>query len=83
MEQLKLIKINSQSELVESWQFFLIGQGLYKGETNGNFDEATKKATVAFQQKSNLQPDGVVGNKTFGKAMQLGFLGIIDDRTCK
>ncbi|HEX8677473.1 MAG TPA: M15 family metallopeptidase [Segetibacter sp.] len=83
MEQLKLIKINSQGELVESWQFFLIGQGLYRGETNGNFDEDTKKATAAFQQKSNLQPDGVVGNKTFGKAMQLGFLGIIDDRTDK
>ena len=83
MEQLKLIKINSQGDLVESWQLFLIGQGFFEGEANGNFDEETKLATIAFQQKHDLQPDGVVGNRSFGMAMQLGFGGIIDDRTDK
>lgn len=83
MEQLKLIKINSQGDLVESWQLFLIGQGFFEGNADGNFDEETKIATIAFQQKHDLQPDGVVGNKSFGMAMQLGFGGIIDDRTDK
>ncbi len=83
MEQLKLIKINSEGALVKSWQFFLTGQGFFEGEVTGNFDAETKTATMLFQQKHNLQPDGIVGNKSFGMAMQLGFSGIIDDRTDK
>ncbi len=83
MEQLKLIKINSQGDLVRGWQFFLRGQGFLEGEVTGTFDAETKNATIDFQQKHNLQPDGVVGNKSFGMAMQLGFAGIIDDRTDK
>ncbi len=76
---LKLIKINSEGSHVESWQNFLIGQKLYSGILTGIFDAATKTATIVFQKKNGLQPDGVVGNKTFGKAMQLGFGGIDDD----
>lgn len=83
MEALKLIKINSKGDLVKSWQFFLIGQGLYQGETIGIFDAATKDASMTFQQQHGLQADGIVGNKSFGAAMQLGFSGIIDDRTDK
>ncbi|MEJ7678400.1 MAG: M15 family metallopeptidase [Segetibacter sp.] len=81
MEQLKLIKINTEGNLVRSWQFFLTGQGFFEGEVTGTFDAETKNATMAFQKKHNLQPDGIVGNKSFGMAMQLGFEGIIDDRT--
>lgn len=80
MPPLKLIKINSTGPLVESWQFFLIGQGFFTGIADGNFDADTKAATIEFQKKHNLQPDGIVGNKSFGVAMQLGFEGIIDDR---
>ncbi len=83
MEPLKLIKINSEGDLVKSWQFFLIGQGLYLGETTGIFDAATKEASMAFQQKNGLEADGVVGNKSFGAAMQLRFSGIVDERTDK
>ncbi|HKH59228.1 MAG TPA: M15 family metallopeptidase [Flavitalea sp.] len=81
MEPLKVIKINSTGPLVESWQFFLIGQGLFAGVADGNFDANTKAASIEFQRKHNLQPDGVVGNKSFGVAMQLGFEGTTDDRT--
>jgi hypothetical protein len=83
MEPLKLIRINSQDEQVTNWQNFLIGQGLYEGEVNGIFAEETQKATIAFQKKVNLQPDGIVGNKTYGAAMQLGFGGTVDDRVDK
>lgn len=80
MEPLKLIKINDQNELVRSWQFFLIGQGFYQGVADGVFGSVTKGATIEFQKKFNLQPDGIVGNKSFGIAMQLGFDGIVDNR---
>lgn len=83
MEPLKLIRITSQGDEVARWQFFLRGLGLYENEVTDVFDEATKDATIAFQKKAGLQPDGIVGNKTYGAAMQLGFNGIIDDRTDK
>ncbi|MEO6549042.1 MAG: M15 family metallopeptidase [Ferruginibacter sp.] len=81
MQALKLIKINSTGKLVESWQFFLRGQGLFNDEINGKFGPETKEASILFQKKNSLEPDGVVGNKTFGVAMQFGFEGISDDRT--
>jgi hypothetical protein len=83
MEPLKLIRINSSGPLVTSWQFFLLGQGLYEGSADGIFDEEVKEATIEFQRHHGLQPDGVVGNKTFGQAMILGFQGAIDTRTDK
>lgn len=83
MEPLKLIKINSTGSAVTNWQFFLIGKDLYHGIADGTFTEEVKDATIEFQKKHNLQPDGVVGNITYGVAMQLGFEGIIDDRTDK
>jgi hypothetical protein len=80
MQALKLIKINSSGPLVKAWQFFLIGQGLYKDEADGKFGPMTRQATLDFQRAHDLQPDGVVGNKTFGVAMQLGFEGVEDPR---
>src|SRR5687767_8920685 len=83
MEPLKLIRINSSGPLVTSWQFFLLGQGHYEGTTDGIFDDEVREATIEFQKLHGLQPDGVVGNKTFGQAMILGFQGAIDTRTDK
>lgn len=79
--ELKLIRINSQGPLVTSWQFFLIGQQLYTGVVDGNFTREVQDATIEFQRRHNLQPDGVVGNKSYGVAMQLGFEGVVDDRS--
>lgn len=83
MEPLKLIRVNSKGPLVTNWQFFLIGQGLYGGITDGIFDEDVRISTVSFQTKHGLQPDGIVGNKTFGQAMILGFEGATDTRSDK
>lgn len=83
MEPLKLIRINSKGPLVTNWQFFLIGQGLFEGVADGLFDEEVKDATIEFQKRHGLQPDGIVGNKTFGQAMMLGFAGAVDTRTDK
>lgn len=81
--ELKLIRINSQGPLVTSWQFFLTGQQLYSGVVDGNFTSEVQDATIEFQRRNNLQPDGIVGNKTYGVAMLLGFDGSVDDRTDK
>ena len=81
MQPLTVIKITSTGPLVKSWQFFLIGQGFFQGVADGKFDAATKQASIEFQQKHNLQPDGVIGNKSWGVAMQLGFKGVEDTRT--
>jgi len=83
MLPLQLIRINSSGPLVTSWQFFLTGQSFYSGPVNGEFDDATQLATIEFQKKFSLQPDGIVGNKTFGAAMQLGFEGVEDNRSDK
>ncbi|MBW8683359.1 M15 family metallopeptidase [Chitinophaga rhizophila] len=83
MESLKLIRINSQGPLVTCWQYFLIGQRLFDGQADGTFCPEVQQATMVFQRKHLLQPDGVVGNKTYGVAMQLGFDGILDDRQDK
>ena len=80
MQPLKLIKINSTGPLVKSWQYFLIGQGFYKDDVDGKFGPNTKQASIDFQKRYNLQPDGVVGNKSFGVALQLGFEGVEDNR---
>src|SRR3954469_9072339 len=80
MEALQFIKINSTGTPVENWQAFLRGQKLYMGTIDGEFGPKTLEATIAFQKLHDLQPDGKVGNKTYGVAMQLGFPGIFDNR---
>lgn len=76
---MNLIKLGAKGEQVERWQYFLIGQGFeLKGGADGDFGPATFDATVKFQQKHGLQPDGVVGNKSYGMAMTLGFGGVTD-----
>jgi len=78
MATLQVLKINSSGQRVKDWQNFLIGQGFDPGVVDGVFGEPTKQATIEFQKKTGLQPDGIVGNKTFGAAMQLGFEGVTD-----
>ncbi|WP_138994109.1 M15 family metallopeptidase [Larkinella sp. C7] len=70
---MQVLKQNSKGADVKKWQLFLIGQGFELGVADGKFGLRTHEATVAFQKKNNLLDDGVVGNKTVGVAMQLGF----------
>lgn len=48
---MKLLKLNSTGSDVRKWQTFLTGQQLFVGIINGNFDEATKEASQAFQKR--------------------------------
>jgi peptidoglycan hydrolase-like protein with peptidoglycan-binding domain len=46
-------------------QTALKNSGFYKGEVDGKIGPKTKAAIRAFQKASNLNPDGVVGSKTW------------------
>jgi hypothetical protein len=73
------LRLNSKGALVENWQFFLRGVGLYLGEVDGDFAAETKLATEEFQRRHGLKDDGIAGNKTLGEAMRLGFSVVEDD----
>jgi len=73
---MKLLKAGSSGQTVKAWQNFLIGQGFDPGVADGKFGDRTKAATISFQQRHAMVPDGVVGNRTFGQAMLLGFEGV-------
>lgn len=73
---MKTIRLNDSGPAVKRWQYFLIGQALYFGTADGVFGKNTHEATKAFQRKYKLKADGIVGNKTYGQAMVLGFEGV-------
>jgi len=76
---MKTLRLNSRGDAVEKWQFFLRGIGLYLGATDGRFGQNTVFATEQFQRLHGLNDDGIVGNKTLGEAMRLGFSVVDDD----
>lgn len=57
---------------IKRWQQFLNWWGNYKLVKDGDFGAKTKVATVAFQKKYGLVPDGIVGTKTIAKAKSVG-----------
>lgn len=63
---------------VRKWQYFLIGQGFVIGKADGLFGEKTHSATVEFQKRHKLAPDGVVGHQTLVKAIELGYVALDD-----
>ena len=59
---------------VEQWELFLHGHGFtFTKPRDAQFDAETEKLTKEFQKKNKLVADGIVGNATFGVAMQQGF----------
>lgn len=66
-------------EDVSRWQAFLVGQRFQSGEADGSFGPMTRDATMVFQRRNLLTPDGTVGTQTAAKAMSLGFDPLVDD----
>ncbi len=58
---------------VERWQRFLIAQKLLNDVADGAFGDKTDAATRTFQELHELEPDGLVGADTIGRAQELGF----------
>lgn len=71
------IKRGSKGPEVERWQSFLRGIGS-EIVIDGDFGQKTHDATVRFQRNENLKPDGIVGNRTYSRAMAEGF-AMVDD----
>lgn len=69
---MRTLRLGASGDDVERWQQFLIEQKLLPDAADGRFSQSTDAATRAFQSAHQLKVDGVVGNKTFGVAMQLG-----------
>jgi peptidoglycan hydrolase-like protein with peptidoglycan-binding domain len=63
---------------VAEWQNFLKGRNIEVGVADGVFGKKTEDGTKEFQKERGLGADGVVGNKTFGQAMMLGFEALKD-----
>jgi len=74
-----MIHLNSFGPEVETWQNFLVGQGLFHGHVGGLFDKATQNATISFQRLQNVLTDGKVGDETYGVAKRLGFITEAND----
>lgn len=57
----------SKGDEVKEWQSFLNSQG-YSLSVDGDFGNNTYNATIEWQRKNGLGADGIVGDKTWGKA---------------
>jgi len=80
---MRLLKLGLKGPDVKKWQLFLIGQGFQPGPADGEFTKDTETATIKFQTHHTIDPDGKVGNQTFGTAMRLGFEAVSDDDPSK
>ncbi|MDQ2747203.1 MAG: M15 family metallopeptidase [Acidobacteriota bacterium] len=59
---------------VAAWQHFLSRKGFSLGRIDANFGRRTHEATVAFQKRNRLYPDGIVGPRTLRIAREESFL---------
>jgi hypothetical protein len=63
------IRRSSQGAGVECLQRALLDEGFYDGAIDGDFDDPTLSAVMAFQEQAGLFVDGVVGRES---ALELG-----------
>jgi hypothetical protein len=73
---MKPLQHGSKGADVRRWQHFLIGLGLLRDEADSSFGDRTEAATKAFQKAHGLRPDGIVGNRSLAKAIELGYSAI-------
>ena len=71
---MEVLRKGSQGEVVGYWQEFLKNLDLYKYSIDYDFGSLTHNATVEFQKLNGLINDGIVGNKTWEKAYELGII---------
>lgn len=71
---MRVLRKGLSGDDVKQWELFLHGHGFTFAEPRDEvFDAETEKLTKEFQKENNLVADGIVGNATFGVAMQQGF----------
>ncbi len=77
---MQYLRKGSKGPLVEAWGYFLTGLGYEVGEVDDRFGPKYHEATKKWQQANQLNNDGVVGNLSFGVAMQQGF-SLLEDKS--
>jgi len=66
------LQLGDNNKSVGNWQSFLRGEKLYFSLIDNDFGNLTHLATIKFQEKYGLINDGIVGNLTYKKAIELG-----------
>lgn len=66
----RTLKVDASGPEVERLQAVLKGLGEYDGPLNGRFDGATEASVMAYQRRFGLLDDGVVGPKTWLRALE-------------
>ena len=64
-----VLRLGDKGDAVREWQQRLLHQG-YAMSIDGDFGSATETGTKAFQQDSDLAPDGVVGSDTYAAMVE-------------
>lgn len=76
----EILREGSRGKDVERWQQFLVGQHHLRGTADGIFGPMTAEATRRFQKAHRLAADGVVGPRTLGMALTLGYDPGLEDK---
>lgn len=74
MRELELKSPRMSGDDITAWQRFLSRKGFPVGRADGYFGPQTHDATVAFQRRHRLYPDGIVGPRTRRIAREEGFV---------
>lgn len=76
---IQILRNGCSGKEVARWQLFLIGQKCLRNVADGAFGPITEQATRAFQRGHGLTADGIVGPKTLGTALVVGYdAGFVD-----
>jgi len=62
---MEILREGSRGDAVEALQKKLLGQGINPGPIDGIFGHKTEEALRRFQEREDLDVDGIAGPKTF------------------